>query len=107
MSNPLAIAAVTMTLRSLLDRALGAPGVDVTTKPPDKARTGTGDQINLFLYQTSISPALRNTPPPTSRPGESAQPALPLALFYIVTAYGANDNDASGHRLLGHALSVL
>jgi hypothetical protein len=108
MSNALAIAAVTTTLRSLLDRALGAPGVDVTTKPPDKARTGAGDQVNLFLYQMSVNASLRNTPPPSqSKPGETAEPPLALNLFYLVTAYGADDNDTLGHRLLGQAMSTL
>ncbi|HWS54784.1 MAG TPA: DUF4255 domain-containing protein [Pyrinomonadaceae bacterium] len=108
MSNALAIAAVTTTLRSLLDRALDAPGVEVTTLPPDKARTGAGDQVNLFLYQMSVDAALRNAPAPRqSKPGETAEPPLALNLFYLVTAYGANDNDALGHRLLGQAMSAL
>lgn len=109
MSNALAIAAVTTTLRAMLDTALALAfgGVDVSTLPPDKARTGVGDQINLFLYNTSIDAALRNTPPRTSRPGESGEPALPLRLQYLVTAYGQNENDAFGHRLLGEAMSVM
>jgi hypothetical protein len=109
MSNALAIAAVTTTLRAMLDTALALAfgGVDVSTLPPDKARTGVGDQINLFLYNTSIDSALRNTPPRTSRPGESGEPALPLRLQYLVTAYGQNDNDAFGHRLLGEVMRVL
>lgn len=108
MSNALAIAAVTTTLRSLLDRALAAPGVGVTTMPPDKARMGAGDQVNLFLYQMSFDAALRNTPlPRQTKPGETAEPPLALNLFYLITAYGANDNDTLGHRLLGQVMSVL
>ena len=109
MSNALAIAAVTTTLRGLLDTALALAfgGVDVTTLPPDKARTGVGDQINLFLFNTSIDQALRNTPPLTSKPGENGEPALPLRLQYLVTAYGQGDNDSLGHRLLGQAMSLL
>lgn len=108
MSNALAIAAVTTTLRTMLFQALSGFGADVTTLPPDRARaTITGDQLNIFLYNTSVDAALRNTPPPTSRPGESAEPALPLRLYYLVTAYGQSDNDELGHQLLGHAMSVL
>jgi hypothetical protein len=109
MSNALAIAAVTTTLRSMLDTALALAfgGVEVSTLPPDKARTGAGDQINLFLYNTSIDAALRNTPPRTSKPGESGEPALPLRLQYLVTAYGQGDNDSLGHRLLGEVMRVL
>jgi hypothetical protein len=109
MSNPLAIAAVTATLRAMLDSALALvfSGVEVTVLPPDKARTGVGDQINVFLYNTAIDAALRNTPPPTSKPGETGEPALPLRLQYLITAYGQNDNDLFGHRLLGEAMSVM
>lgn len=108
MSNAFAIAAVTVTLQGLLTRALSPLNVtDVTTLPPDKARTGAGDQLNLFLYHTSVDAALRNAPPRTSRPGESAEPSLPLRLYYLVTAYGQNDNDAFGHGLLGHAMAAL
>ena len=108
MSNAFAIAAVTVTLQGLLTRALTPLGVtEVTTLPPDKARTGVGDQLNIFLYNTSIDGALRNAPPRTSRPGESGEPALPLRLYYLVTAYGQNDTDAFGLGLLGHAMSAL
>jgi hypothetical protein len=109
MSNALAIAAVTTTLRAMLDTALALAfgGVDVTTLPPDKARTTTHDQINIFLYNTSIDAALRNTPPPTSKPGETGESSLPLRLQYLFIAYGQGDDDALGHRLLGEVMSVL
>jgi hypothetical protein len=109
MSNALAIAAVTTTLRAMLDTALALAfgGVDVTTLPPDKARSGNADQVNIFLYNTAIDAALRNTPPRTSKPGETGEPSLPLRLQYLVTAYGQGDNDSFGHRLLGEVMSVL
>ena len=109
MSNALAIAAVTTTLRAMLDTALALAfgGVDVTTLPPDKARTTNHDQINIVLYNTSVDAALRNAPPRTSKPGETGEPALPLRLQYLFTAYGQGDNDALGHRLLGEVMSVL
>jgi Pvc16 N-terminal domain len=108
MSNAYAIAAVTMTLQGLLIRALDPLSVsDVTTLPLDKARTNAVDQLNLFLYNTSVDAQLRNSPPRTSRPGESGEPALPLRLYYLVTAYGQGDDDTRGHKLLGHAISAL
>jgi hypothetical protein len=109
MSNALAIAAVTTTLRAMLDTALALAfgGVEVSTRPLDKARTGNADQINLFLYNTSIDAALRNTPPRTAKPGENGEPALPIRLQYLVTAYGQGDNDSLGHRLLGEVMRVL
>ncbi|MFL6211738.1 MAG: DUF4255 domain-containing protein [Pyrinomonadaceae bacterium] len=106
MSNALAIAAVTTTLRSLLEHALG--GVDVSTKPPDRARTGSTDQLNIFLYQTALEGALRNSPMPhQAKPGETGQPPLALNLFYLITAYGQNDEDRAGHQVLGRAMSLL
>lgn len=107
MSNPLAIAAVTTTLRSLLIGRLGP--VDVTARPLDKARNGANtNQLNLFLYQTASDAALVNMPMPhQEKPGESGQPPLPLSLYYLVSAYGQNDDDIQGHRLLGQAMSVL
>lgn len=112
MSNSLGIAAVTATLRHLIEKGIepeGA-GIPVTTTPPDKARTGGNapNQINLFLYQTMPNGAWRNMDIPRQvRPGETGHPPLALNLYYLVTAYGENDNDVKGHRLLGRAMSVL
>lgn len=110
MSNPLAIAAVTATLRNLLLRGVpDLPNQNVTTKPLDKARPATSskDQINIFLYQTVLNGAWRNLDMPRKvRPGESGQPPLALNLHYLVTAFGDGDEDASSHRWLGRAMSV-
>lgn len=121
MSNDQAIAAVTLTVRSLLDREFNAPlllppdpsltGTRVSVRPPDHARNGfTGNQVNLFLFQTSINAALRNSDLPLrTRPGERSFPALALDLLYLVTAYGRDgqDPDIFAHRLLGRAMSLL
>lgn len=112
MSNSLAIAAVTATLRNQLFRGVNGllPGTEVTTRPPDKARVAAaaGSQLNLFLYHTAIDGALRNTDmSPQVKPGETGFPPLPLMLFYLVSAYGESDNDVTAHQLLGRAMSVL
>jgi hypothetical protein len=114
MSNSLAIAAVTATLRELIKRGvrdfLPNPDENVTTKPLDQARTGnsTPDRINIFLYQTVLNAAWRNMDMPRqSRPGESGQPPLALNLHYLITAYGAGDEETKSHRWLGRAMSVL
>lgn len=112
MSNDQAIAAVTSTLKTMIFQAVSADaalaGSEVTARPPDRARHGVaGNQLNLFLYRTSIDAAWRNEDPPLTRAGESGQPALPLVLSYIVTAYGDNDDEVISHRLLGLAMSVL
>lgn len=113
MSTNRAIAAVTATLRNMLFQALSGDatlsGTIVTTKPPDQARQGggTGNQINLFLYQTSIDAAWRNQDLPSARPGELSQPPLPLVLSYLMTAYGEDDDEILAHQLLGASMQVL
>lgn len=111
MSNSLAIAAVTRTLRDLLFTGVNADlaGTEITTRPPDLARNGrTINQVNLFLYLTTIDAAWRNRDMPGRvHPGETGFPPLPLTLHYMITAYGEDDDDAVGHRILGRAMSVL
>jgi hypothetical protein len=116
MSNTLAIAAATSTLRNLLVTEIpkldgDLADLEVTTQPPDLARKGvTKAQLNLFLYQTVVNAAWRNQDlPHAARPGERGMPPLPLNLLYLVTAYGRaeTDNDAVSHRVLGGAMSVL
>ena len=110
MSNDKAIAAVTKTLQSHLFKQLSTDpalaGATVTTKPPDKARpaAGGGRQLNLFLYHTSIDAAWRNQAPASA--AVDAQPALPLVLSYLLTAYGDNDDEVESHHILGLAMSV-
>jgi hypothetical protein len=112
MSNALAIAAVTATLSSLLqnvNQGTGLSGVSITTKPPDKARdSNNGNQINLFLYQVLPNGAWRNMDiPQRVRSGETSIPPLALNLYYMLTSYGEGNDDVLGHRLLGHAMSIL
>lgn len=112
MSSNAAIAAVTATLTNMIQAAVAVDPVvssgTVTARPPDRARQGTPvNQVNLFLYRTSIDAAWRNQDPPSARPGESAQPPLPLVLSYLITAYGEDDDEILAHRLLGIAMGVL
>jgi hypothetical protein len=104
-SSPAALATVTATLQHLLSDVT----TDVTTMPPSTARNaGSGEQINIFLYATHYNPAFSNAPMPgETRSGEHAHPPLPLVLKYLITAYGANDDDISGQQLMGQAMSIL
>jgi hypothetical protein len=102
----MAIAAVTAALRSRLDRGLNAvmPGTLVTARPPDRARSQSGmNQVNLFLYQTTPNVAWRNMK--TSAPN----PPLALNLHYLLSVYGANDDDpeSASHVLLAEAMKIL
>jgi len=114
MSNSLAIAAVTLTLKNILIAGcadvtdLGV--IKFTTQPPDKARTSDNDnQVNVFLYNAVINGAWRNNPeiPGKTRPGESAVPPLALDLWFLISTYGQGNDapDPNSHRLLGKAMS--
>jgi hypothetical protein len=107
MSNALAIAAATATLRQILIHGLNIS--DVTVRPLDTARKGlASNQVNLFLYQTAVDAAWRNQDMPRQiRPGETGQPPLPVCLYYLITAYGEGDDETKAHQLLGNAMSVL
>ena len=107
MSNSLAIATVTAALQKLLTHAdSGDPelgGTTVTAQALDKARgSNNANQLNVFLYQITVNPALRNMEPP-----QLAQRAMPLNLHYLITAYGQNNDDIFTHRLLGRVIGLL
>jgi hypothetical protein len=106
MSTPAGIATVTAILQHLLVQA--ASGAEITTKPPAAARnSGNGNQLNLFLYATHVNTAFSNASMPGQiRNGESGPPPLALVLKYLLTAYGANDDDISGQGLMGQAMSA-
>ena len=115
MSNSLAIAAVTATLQSILQTRVPEQAdlsdTQVTILPLDKARgTNSFNQINVFLYMVSRSAAWVNqSMPGRTLPGETGYPPLPLNLYYLVTAFGRDDDVAQpyGHELLGRAMSIL
>lgn len=115
MSNSLAIAAVTTTLQAILQQnvMLDPDLIDtqVTIVPLDQARgKNTFNQLNLFLYMVVRNAAWVNADMPRQvKPGESAISPLPLNLYYIVTAFGRDDDALQpfGHELLGKAMTVL
>ena len=123
MSNALAIAAATATLKRILEQGIAHDPDDtemndavVTILPLDKARgNNTANQLNVFLYQIQRNAAWVNTGPPqqVSRAGETGFLApLPLNLWYLLTAFGRNDDSDNsaqpfGHHVLGKAMSIL
>ncbi|HEY1426210.1 MAG TPA: DUF4255 domain-containing protein [Caulobacteraceae bacterium] len=115
MSNSQAIAAVTATLQSILQNGVVSEqdlnDTHVTILPLDKARAAnTNNQLNLFLYLVARNPAWVNADMPRQvQPGETAVPPLPLNLYYLLTAFGRDDDVAQpfGHELLGKAMSIL
>lgn len=124
MSNALAVAAVTRTLRNLLTTITSADysglpddtrptaEIEVTTLPLDRVRNGDGasqhNQLNLFLYHAEPNTAWRNMDMPLQvRDGETGRPPLALNLYYILTAYGQDDSELVAHVLLGTAMRIL
>ena len=113
MSNALTIAAVTATLRTILQAGIDAvmSGVGVTILPLDKARVNnSGNQINLYLYQVVRNAAWSNRDMPRQvQPGETGFPPLALDLHYLITAFGQGDDVTNplAHELLGVAMSLL
>lgn len=116
MSNSQAVAAVTATLQAILlnETPVGSPDLSdlsVSILPLDKARgANTNNQLNLFLYMVARNPAWSNSPMPGQvRNGEIGYPPLPLNLYYLMTAFGRDDDVVQpfGHELLGKAMSVL
>jgi len=116
MSSPLAIAAVTMAFKDLLndgflnhDISSNVGNITVSSLPPDHIATGAQepDQLNVFLYQVTANPGWRNTALPSrSQQGERLSNApLALDLHYLVSAYGSQDTHAE--ILLGFAMHLL
>lgn len=119
MSNSLALAAVTSTLRHVLHEALGEAepepvgGADVTTyRPAQLADADTvgaaASGINVFLHTVTPNHAWNLTDLPTRRhDGSLAQrPLAALDLQYLITCYG-DDEALVPQRLLGRAVLAL
>lgn len=115
MSNALAIAAVSASLKDLLNNGLidhdlsSIGSFSVTAQPPDRIITGQAEpnQLNLFLYQVTPNSGWRNSGLPSrdSRGARISNPPLALDLHYLLTAYGAADLNAE--VLLGYAMQLL
>lgn len=115
MSSALAIAAVTATMKDLLNEGLlnhdlsSIGSFSVTALPPDRITTGNteANQINVFLYQVTPNLGWRNAALPSrdGRGNRITNPPLALDLHYLVSAYGSQDLNAE--ILLGYAMQLL
>jgi hypothetical protein len=96
-----AIGASSELLRSRLSAALN--NLTVKVGRPESSAGGTR-ALNLFLYQVSLDPSLRNEPLDRGQ-----LPPLWLCLHYLLTAFddsGESDSE-DAHRLLGQGMAVL
>ncbi len=104
MSTDLEIAAVTATLRILLQTGMRSiPDLDdteVTALHPGTARGAlTSNQLNVFLYRIVAGGTLGKFP--------AGAPPLALQLCYLITAYGRDNGDDLEQRLLSRAIGIL
>lgn len=107
MSNYLAIATLTATLRDMLEGALPSKlGALVKTQHPSKVDAGE-TAVNLYMYHVAPNGARRNEDLPT-RSGEQImrQPRLALDVHYLLSCYG-DEKLMLPQRLLGAAMSAL
>lgn len=118
MSNALAVAAVTATLRHLIEESLAgdqpAPvgdAVVTTLRPEQLARQGQLDSmrgINIYLYGVTPNHAIDLTDLPT-RDGDGRLTRTPKAAFdlhYLISCHGA-DAALEPQRLLARAILAL
>lgn len=111
MSNFLAVAAVTASLRRFLQGVVAADvsGATVTTVRPTESGAGlpqTG--VNVFLFQVGANPDLRNLDLPSRRVDGSGlqRPVAALDLHYLFSFYG-DQSTLEPQRLLGSVVRTL
>ena len=110
MSNHLAIAMATETLRQIIDNAASTAvaGANAVAARPDSGVAPVGPQVRLFLYQVTPNANWRGDDLPTRR-GDGAilqRPQVALDLHYLLTFYG-DETDFQPQRLLGSVAGVL
>jgi hypothetical protein len=106
MSDSFAIAAVTATLAYLI----GLKGITVQTIPPDKQQTGETATLNIFLYQIAQNIGYRNRDVPTrSYLGREllSKQEIGLDLYYLLTSYGAKNDELSAQKTMAEVVKVL
>jgi hypothetical protein len=117
MSNGLAIAAVTSTIRYVLDQALQHPhpgridGARVTTRHPRQLiedSTAPEPVTNVFLYQVTTNNdwKLDDRPIRDENGAASASPVAALDLHYLISCHG-HDESLDAQRLLNRAVIAL
>jgi len=116
MSNFLAVATVTETLRQMLNSAVsrdisgGARATAVRPAAPDKSSTSGLPEsgVNIFLYQINFNAERRNSDLPNRRADGSVmqRPKVALDLNYLLTFYG-DEKQLEPQRILGSVVSAL
>lgn len=87
-----AIAAVSLALKGVLERALPKaefPDARIVLLRPTDFTSGIADGVSLLLYRVGINAAQRNLPPRIAADGARFRPPLPVDLYYLLTAWSA------------------
>ncbi len=112
MSNFLAIATVTETLRQILETAAAASKIAEAKATAFRPTTGTTGLpavgVNLYLYQVMPNSALRNVDQPSRRSDGTVvePPQIALDLHYLLTFYG-KEAEFEPQRVMGSVLQHL
>lgn len=111
MSEYTAIAAVTATLRSMLQEVAqrAVPGAVVETGPPvSEAQGQKNPRIRIFLYSVTTNPHLRSLDQPVRNADGSfrASPSIALDLHYLLSFFG-DERQLTAQLLLGAAVTFL
>jgi hypothetical protein len=115
MSNFLAIATVTETIRQMLDLAVsndvnGAIATSVRPGGSDNGQSGNTPRVgvNIYLYRVSSNPFWRNHDLPNRRNDGTLiqRPKVALDLHYLLTFYG-EEKELEPQRVLGSVLRTL
>jgi hypothetical protein len=112
MSNTLAVAAVTESLCQLLRNVQDHPSLAPTTVsalPPGKVIDPKERTLNVFLYQLKPNSGwgASDLPQRGSDGSMRQQPVLALDLQYVITSYGAAQDELDAQHLLGHAMTLI
>lgn len=111
MSNFLAIATVTETLRQMLNTPIGkvvAGATATAINPTGSAADLPHPGVNIYLYQVTPNIAWRNDDLPSRREDGTLiqRPRAALDLHYLLTFYG-DDKQLEQQRLLGSVVRIL
>ena len=108
MATHQAIAAVSLALKGLLDLGLPKdefPGAKIELLRPADFAGGMAEGISLLLYRVAINGTQRNLPPRIAADGTRFRPALPVDLYYLLSAW-AEDADVQ-QSLLAWAMRLM
>ncbi|MCW5983256.1 MAG: DUF4255 domain-containing protein [Bryobacteraceae bacterium] len=116
MSDYRAIQGVSSSIKNLLETFMFLNRADVASDDRVKITVGLPDQdaegkrVNLFLYQVTECPYLKNQDlPGAAGAGEYGHPPVVLDLHYLLTAYAESDegDQIEAHQIMGDAMRAL